>query len=73
MLSNRHRSQGQLGHASWKLIARTRVTTSGVASSTKIKNFLSNVIENPRKTRNLAEQHPEIADQLRRQHAEHLR
>lgn len=57
----------------WKLIGRTHDTTTGDASSAKIENFLSNVIEDPGETHNLAEQHPEIVSRLRRLHEEHLR
>ena len=57
----------------WKLIGRSRDTSSQDGKSPRLANFLVNIQTDPGEQTNLAEKHPDILKRLRRLHEEHLR
>jgi arylsulfatase A-like enzyme len=56
----------------WKLIGRSRDTSSSDGKSTKLEDVLFNISADPGEKTNLADQHPEIVTRLRKLHDEHL-
>lgn len=57
----------------WKLIGRSRDTSSSDGKSTQLENLLFNIAADPGERTNLAEQHPDILARLRQLHDEHLK
>ena len=56
----------------WKLIGNTRDTGAGDVQSKRVSLFLANLRDDPGETTDLADQHPDIVDRLRRLHEQHL-
>jgi arylsulfatase A-like enzyme len=57
----------------WKLIGNTRDTSRGDGRAQRVAMFLANVRDDPGETTNLADEHPDVVQRLRKLHDEHLR
>lgn len=55
----------------WKLIGKTRDTSDG-KSQEKVTMWLGNIRTDPAERTNLAHQHPDVVERLRKLHEEHL-
>jgi arylsulfatase A-like enzyme len=56
----------------WKLMGNARDTSRSANSPERFPLFLANLKDDPGETTNLADQHPDIVDRLRRLHEQHL-
>lgn len=55
----------------WKLVGNTRDTGDNNNQGQRIKMFLANLKDDPAETTNVADQHPEIVERLRKLHDDH--